>query len=935
MKAKTSTRTNVNLLLIIVLIASLFAGTSLTAADRYSVASGDWSSTSTWSSTSGGGSGASVPGSADNIYLENGHTVTVTAAAACGMLTFTTTGASATLTINSGITLTDGGAVTLLCGASPSTINGSGTLALGGNVTVNYFASGSGSATIACPVSLGANRTITVADNGTSATDLTMSGMISGTGFSILKEGAGTLLLSNNNNSYTGGTTIGQNNLSDYGGTIEITNAGALGTGRVTVNTVASGGTLEINGSFTVSNLLTLNGQGAYPYGLISSSGTNTWSGNITIISQSGIGGSSSGFTISGNIDLGTHELTIGGGGAANNISGEITGTSGCYLRKVTAGGKWAISHANNGYFPNGSGYGTLVQAGYLIINDPAALGPAGNILDFGIGGAGDGGFDNNSGGFFITNDYDIRTAYDITFIGHYSLSFGNSTLDLGGGAPRKITINSNTLTLNGVVSVGALTKAGNGTLILSGANSYSGATTVSAGTLIAGADAPSGSAGAFGNASSSIIMGDAATTTNNSSPSLLTGGAFTVARAISVADHATSGTYSIGGHANNNSTFSGAITINQPLKITQVATTGMNTLSISGGITTANAGTKNLTFDDAGSVSVNATAITKGTGDMALIKQNSGALSLSTTNTYKAGTTLSAGTLNINNSQALGTVDGTFTINGGNIDNTSGGNITTLDYPLVFNGNVTYLGSIPRNLNLGSGNVILSSNPQITVSAGILTIGGTINDNTNSLTKLGSGALDFVSQAITLKNLTISLGTLTSTSATMSLVGDFLNSGTFTPNSGTVVFNGTGAQTIKGGSGSFNNFTITNTGGTCTASTNGITVTGTFTTSSGSTLNMASNALSVNTVSHAGYLLTQSVSATPISPDKAWGGTVEYNAATGGQSVVAGTFYDLIMGNTSGIQTVAGKIDVLNALDIRPGGNLTNPSGKVVTVGL
>jgi len=42
------------------------------AVDRYSVASGNWNQTSTWSTTSGGAPGASVPVAADNVYVEGG-----------------------------------------------------------------------------------------------------------------------------------------------------------------------------------------------------------------------------------------------------------------------------------------------------------------------------------------------------------------------------------------------------------------------------------------------------------------------------------------------------------------------------------------------------------------------------------------------------------------------------------------------------------------------------------------------------------------------------------------------------------------------------------------------------------------------------------------------------------------------------------------------
>lgn len=89
----------------------------------------------------------------------------------------------------------------------------------------------------------------------------------------------------------------------------------------------------------------------------------------------------------------------------------------------------------------------------------------------------------------------------------------------------------------------------------------------------------------------------------------------------------------------------------------------------------------------------------------------------------------------------------GTFTINGGTIDNTSGANITTLSYPLALNGDFAYSGSVPRNLNLGTGTVTPNADRQITVDAGTLTIGGTLSAGTLNLTKAGSGTVQLRGQ--------------------------------------------------------------------------------------------------------------------------------------------------------------------------------------------
>lgn len=64
---------------ILILLLMFASWEGAMAADRYSVATGNWSSTSTWSATSGGLSGATVPAAGDNVFIEGGYTVTLDA----------------------------------------------------------------------------------------------------------------------------------------------------------------------------------------------------------------------------------------------------------------------------------------------------------------------------------------------------------------------------------------------------------------------------------------------------------------------------------------------------------------------------------------------------------------------------------------------------------------------------------------------------------------------------------------------------------------------------------------------------------------------------------------------------------------------------------------------------------------------------------------
>ena len=124
------------------------------------------------------------------------------------------------------------------------------------------------------------------------------------------------------------------------------------------------------------------------------------------------------------------------------------------------------------------------------------------------------------------------------------------------------------------------------------------------------------------------------------------------------------------------------------------------------------------------------------------ITKTGAGTLTIGGTNvhTWGGGVVLSAGVLQLNNSSALGAESGLgLTINGGSIDNASGGAITLSNYVQTWGGNFTFLGS--TNLNLGAGAVNLTGSRIVTVSSSTLAVGGTIT-NTGGITKDGAGTL-------------------------------------------------------------------------------------------------------------------------------------------------------------------------------------------------
>lgn len=197
--------------------------------------------------------------------------------------------------------------------------------------------------------------------------------------------------------------------------------------------------------------------------------------------------------------------------------------------------------------------------------------------------------------------------------------------------------------------------------------------------------------------------------------------------------------------------------------------------------------------------------------GAIALVKNNGGTLTLSGANTYTEGTTLNSGVLNLNNPTAIGT--GVLTINGGQIDNTTGSVTLTNNNAQVWNGNFTFKGT--DNIYMGNGPITLGGDVTISLTGtGVLTEAGAINDNVNSLYIAGTGSMQFAGQAIQVYNFGVLSGSFNTAGSNLSIAGNFSNSGTFNDGTGTEVFNGTSSQNIHGNTRTtFYNIILNNTG--------------------------------------------------------------------------------------------------------------------------
>jgi fibronectin-binding autotransporter adhesin len=200
----------------------------------------------------------------------------------------------------------------------------------------------------------------------------------------------------------------------------------------------------------------------------------------------------------------------------------------------------------------------------------------------------------------------------------------------------------------------------------------------------------------------------------------------------------------------NNGTNATRAITLNGAT-VNSVANTILR--NASGSLLTFRGGTAAMGFilgnttenriyiDGAGGITIS--NIISGTNSLSLSGSGTGALTLAGANTFGGSSdsfTMDSGTtLNLNNASALGNVANTFIINGGTIDNTSGGAFTLGNYGMTWGGDFSFIGT--TNLNLGAGAVNLTGTRTVTVNANALTVGGTIT-NTGGLTKAGAGTL-------------------------------------------------------------------------------------------------------------------------------------------------------------------------------------------------
>ena len=483
---------------------------------------------------------------------------------------------------------------------------------------------------------------------------------------------------------------------------------GAGGVGG-TVNTSNSGTIQGGNGGWSGYSLEGGGGGGAG----IGGGGGGTWGGGA------GAGGGGAGYGGGGG-GGGTGGGNGGNGGGVNgNVTvssniGTIQGGNGGIGYTGSLGGNAGDGIGNGGAGGNGSNGGSITGSIYL---DNANTGivqggdaPSGSTASGGVGVRGANVTIINAGTISGGTNGDGSRAASLLFTGGANyLQLVGASWTLGGdiqvnGDSLAFTQNEDQTLANDITGVGQVIQNGDGTLTLSGANTYTGDTTINQGTLAV--------TGTLGNGNyAGAIANNGALIFNQAADQTLSG----VISGSGGLEKDGDGTLTLSG-AN---TYSGDTTINQG---TLAVTGTLGNGNYAGAI--ANDGA--LIFNQAADQTLS--GVISGSGG--LTKEGAGTLTLSGANTYSGATEVLAGTLALS---GAGQISPVLALYNGTTFNTGGGNVSNLSQ-LDVHGSAAWQGDldmagqamnfyVPTTMTAGGTMLSVTGNANIggsTVNVGI-----------------------------------------------------------------------------------------------------------------------------------------------------------------------------------------------------------------------
>ncbi len=821
----------------------------------------------------------------------------------------------------------------------------------------------------------GGTGTLNLSGNGVITASEANIGWTNGVGVANVSGGRLTVSGNLNVGSYAGYSPSALLNLSS--GTISAAN---INVGLNTTGTMnVSGGVLTSPGS------LLIGGANSNDKGVVNLSGSGTINSSVQLLSNSSTGLAT--LNVSGGV-LNAPSLVVddrmGSNPAVLNVTGGVVNTSGfrTYGNSVTniSGGTMSVS---------GTFYFNYESVGTSTLNISGGVFSAGDLRAFS-----DSQLNVTGGSMFLGSDFYIPegnplisgsgsltvssgagTVYLDRDAGAFgSLNFGGTT---GGAAAAAGTLNADSVYgywASNVVNFNqtgayifapkllgnlAVVKSGAGTTNLTGSNNYTGGTTVNAGTLEIGSNTALGSGLITINGGGVRAAGEERTLTN----SIILAGDFTLGRLtnfagdVSLANNITITSANPDASSPAFSIISGPITGAYGLTfatganpIGTIILSGSN--SYTGGTTiqsgTVQIGNSGTTGSVAGNITDNGSFVfarsdevtfgntISGTGTVR--QAGTGTLTLSASNSYTGGTTISAGMLGLANNSAIGS--GAVTITGGGVRAvgqartlsnalfTSGtfvlGRSTNFTGTTTLNGNTTIIASNPDGpANADStfsgpivgnfGVTLMEGSGTVGIGTGAIVFSGsnTYTGGTTVSTRLSinsDAALGAASGALTMNGGTLretaSIASnrnviLNGTGGTFEIGGNFSTfsgtvsgTGGVTMTSGFLRFNGptvySGSTTINGGSLKFGNSGT----GFSTPSTPGVTI------NSGGALYFGDNVLYGGPITGAGRLVHEFTGTTVLT------GT---NTYTGGTRLNGGA---LQLGNGGTTGSIVGNVD-------------------------
>ena len=565
-----------------------------------------------------------------------------------------------------------------------------------------------------------ATNTMILATAGAGSNTITAADIIIGTASGTIGStvnNLGVLVLGKTNNLYANQFLVG-----GFNGAGEVRVAGGLSSPNLVVR--------GSNGVSAMNNLII----GDTSSGTRSGSGVLNFSnGTVDILVTNMIVGRH----IAGGNNNETSSFSMGGGtltaGSLQMAVKSSTGTPTLTDTFTQNGGTVTISNITMGSDAGGGATARLLPTynlfgGTLFSTNIAAGGgtfaaTSARTLQFSNGGV----LRNISGANLTVNGTNATAAGRLSIV-----MAGNGSVAADSG--QSVTFGANTL----VSGAGSLTKTGDGTLVLQAANTHSGGTTLSGGTIEAAANTALGS-GTIGLNGGTLLASGAARSYTNA---VSVGGNVTLGGSGNGLTF--SGPVNLGG-ASRTLTISDDTTISGAITNGGLTKAGASTLTLSGansysGGTVVSAGTLvgsstslqgPITNDSAIIFDQSSTGTFGGSisGTGTLDKQNSGTLTLSANNDFSGATTISAGRLVVNgtNANSAVTVSSGASI-GGNGDVGSltiggtvapGNSVGTLSA-----GNTTFLGGGSFELEMwdwnttaGSGWDLLDINGDLTLS--------------------------------------------------------------------------------------------------------------------------------------------------------------------------------------------------------------------------